>query len=89
MAKGQQQLQDEGDKARKNGVDAKNRADAKRAATIAAKLAKTPLTDAEQVFVGLIASKMNNGRHVDKPSAANILKYSKLVGRKDIKPEEE
>ncbi|MCK5609117.1 hypothetical protein KAR91_45000 [Candidatus Pacearchaeota archaeon] len=89
MAKGKAQLQKDADIARRKAVDAKNAADANREKKAAEKLAKTPLTEKEQAFVVKIAAKMNNGRAVDAPSSAEILKYSKLVGRKDIpRPEE-
>jgi len=88
MAKGVQQLQDEGDKARRKGVDALNVKNEKKQKSEAAKLAKTPLTDKEQAFIAMIEPKMNCGRAVDKPSAAQILRYSKLVKRKDLVAEE-
>ena len=88
MAKGRAQLQKDADAARKKNVDAKNKADAKQEKAAVDKLAKTPLTDKEQEFVTKIALRMNCGRATEMPRSAEILKYSKLKGRKDIpKPE--
>ena len=87
-AKGIQQLQDEGDKARRKAVDALNKKTEANQKKAAGELVGTPLTDEEQEFVAAIALKMNCGRNVDKPSDAQILRYSKLVGRKDVVAEE-
>ena len=87
-AKGVQQLQDEGDKARRAGVDALNKEIAANQKKAAGELADTPLNDEEQAFVARIALRMNCGRAIEAPSAAEILRYSKLVGRVDVVAEE-
>ena len=81
MAKGQQQLEAEADKARKKRVDAENRKAARKAEEQQAALADTPLTAAEKAFVVKIGAKMNNGRRTTMPSSAEILKYSQLKAR--------
>lgn len=88
-AKSKQEIMDNATNARKKGVDAANKkAFAKEQKEIEA-LANTPLTAEERAFCGRVASKMNNGRTVDKPQAAEILRYSKLRPRLDIKAEAE
>jgi len=84
MAKGVEQLQNEGDRARRKQVDAEYKKDAAKRKSDAAKLANTPLTDVERAFCEKIAAKMNCGRYVDMPCGADVLKYSKLKGRLDI-----
>ena len=84
MAKGVAQLQSEGDKARRKQVDIANQKQAVKDRAIADKLARTPLTAEERAFCEQTAAKMNCGRHVEKPSAAAILRYSKLRGRIDV-----
>ena len=85
QAKGQEQLQSEADVARRKVVDAKNRADAAELKAKEKKLAGTPLTAEEQGFIARIAPMMNKGRHVEKPSPADITRYAKLLKQKDSK----
>ena len=80
-AKGQEQLQSEADTARRKAVDAKNKKDAKEALAKAEAHAKTPLTNEETAFITRIAPMMNKGRHVEKPSPADITRYAQLVTR--------
>lgn len=85
--KGTQQKQAEAERARKKAVDAKNKkAEAENQADID-KLANTPLTDEERAFCLEIEPKMNKGRRDERPCSADILRYSKLIKRKDVKPE--
>ncbi len=79
QAKGQEQLQSEADVSRRKGVDAKNRKDAAELETAAEKLAGKPLTAEEEAFITRIAPMMNKGRHVEKPSPADITRYAKLL----------
>ena len=88
MAKGTAQLQEEGDKNRRKSVDAKNKQAAAKDKSKLDALADTPLTAAEIAFCVYIESRMNNGRRVEKPCPADILRYSKLRGRMDIKAED-
>ena len=88
-AKGVQQLQNEGDKTRRKGVDALNKKIAENQKKAAGDLVDTPLTAEEQAFVVAIAAKMNCGRPVNAPSAAEVLRYSRLVGRVDVVAKEE
>ena len=81
MAKGQAQIQSEADAARRKLVDAKNKKDAANALKEAEKHAKKPLTAEENRFVARIAPMMNRGRHVEKPSPADITRYAGLVTR--------
>ena len=87
--KGVEQLQNEGDKARRKQVDAKNKKDAAKGKADVDKLAKTPLTPSEISFCETVAAKMNCGRQVEAPSAADVLRYSKLRGRLGIEAPEE
>lgn len=84
-AKSKKQIEDEADKARRVGVDAENKKRIKDAAQEEEALANKPLTAEEKSFIAEIAPKMNEGRKVMRPSSAEILRYSKLIKRKDIK----
>lgn len=84
MAKSKQQKEEEAEKARKAKVDAANRKKIKDAAVEEAALADTPLSKEENKFIVNVAAKMNEGRAIMQPSSAEILKYSKLVKRKDV-----
>ena len=84
-AKSKEELEKIADKARKAKVDAENQEKIKKAAAEEAKLAKTPLTAEERAFITHIAPLMNEGRAIAQPSAAEILRYSKLLKRKDVK----
>jgi hypothetical protein len=88
-AKGMAQLQADGEKAHRAKVDKFNAEQATQDAIERAELAGTPLTEAEQAFVAKIALLMNKGRAQEAPSQAEVLRYSKLVGRKDIDSPEE
>lgn len=83
-AMGVAELQAKGDKARRKLVDLGNRQAAARLKEAGDKLANVPLTDEERAYCVETEAKMNSGRHVDTPSAAAILRYSKLRGRLDV-----
>ena len=85
MAKGQEQLEAEADKARKKRVDAENKKAAKKTEDEQAALADIPLTAKEKEFVAEIRAKMNNGRRIKMPSSAEILRYSQLKKREKVK----
>ncbi len=84
-AKGVTQLQAEAQVARKKAVDAKNTADAAQATSDFDELADTPLTEEESAFCLDILPRMNEGRKIDMPCSADILRFSKLRGRMGIK----
>jgi len=84
-AKSKVEIEAEADKARKAQVDATNKKKAKAAAEQEAKNANVPLNDEEKAFIARIAPKMNEGRMVMQPSPAEILRYSQLIKRKDVK----
>jgi hypothetical protein len=85
--KGIEQLQNEGDEARRGQVDKKNTDDAAREDAALKELEGKPLTGEERAFCEKIAAKMNCGRPVEAPSAADVLRYSKLKGRLEVKDE--
>jgi hypothetical protein len=82
---GKKDIEEKADKARKAKVDAKNKSDADKAKADEDKLANTPLTQEEKDFIAEIGPKMNEGRKIMQPSPAEILRYSKLIKRKDVK----
>lgn len=84
-AKGTAQRQSEAQIARKKEVDAKNTKDAAKAKADIDELADTPLTEEERAFCLDIEPRMNNGRKIEMPCSADILRYSKLRGRVGIK----
>ena len=81
---GKKEIEDKADKARKAKVDKANQAAATKAKADEDKLAKTPLNAEELAFIAEIAPKMNEGRKIAQPSSAEILRYSKLIKRKDV-----
>jgi hypothetical protein len=83
-AKGTAQLQEEGDKYRRNQVDAKNKNAAANLKAEKEALAKTPLNAEEMAFCRAIEPRMNNGRRADAPCQADVLRFSKLRGRMGI-----
>ena len=82
---GKKEIEDKAEKARKAKVDAQNKKAEAKAKAEEDKLAKTPLNAEELAFIARIAPKMNEGRKIAQPSSAEILRYSKLVKRKDVK----
>ena len=46
--------------------------------------ALVPLTAEELAFVNRIAPRMNKGRAIDQPPSADILRYSRLIKRKNV-----
>ena len=84
MAKSKVEIEAAADKARKANVDKENKRRAKLAEEENARLANTPLNKEEKAFIAEIAPKMNKGRSVDQPSAAQIGRYGRLLLRKDI-----
>lgn len=81
---GKKEAEDKADKARKAKVDKANTEAAAKAKSEQDKLASTPLTTEERAFITRIAPLMNEGRKIMQPSAADILRYSKLIKRKDV-----
>ena len=73
------------DDLRKNKVDDKNEEHQVEAEAEEDALADVPLNEAEISFCTSIAARMNNGRRSDQPAAADILRYSKLKKRLDVK----
>ncbi|MEE9354788.1 MAG: hypothetical protein V3U75_04285 [Methylococcaceae bacterium] len=84
-AKGKEQIEKEADGARKKKVDADNKKTAEKAKAEEDALAETPLTGEERAFIAEIDPKMNEGRKIAQPSPAEILRYSRLIKRKDVK----
>ena len=82
---GKKEIEEKADKARKAKVDKANKEAATKAKADEEKLDKTPLTEEERAFIARIAPKMNEGRKNAQPSSAEILRYSKLIKRKDVK----
>ena len=82
---GKKEIEEKADKARKAKVDADNKKAADKAKTDEEKSAKTPLNAEELAFIARIAPKMNEGRKIAQPSAAQILRYAKLIKRKGVK----
>lgn len=85
MAKSKQQIAEAADKARRAKVDEKNKQAAEDVRADMDKLANTPLNPEQLAFCQDVASKMNKGRRDEGPCPADILRYSKLKGRMDIK----
>ncbi len=85
MAKSQMEIETVADKARKAKVDKENIRRAKLAEEEKARLADTPLSPEEKAFIAEMAPKMNKGRSVDQPTAAQIGRYARLLLRKDVK----
>lgn len=83
--KSKKELENIADKARKAGVDADNKKRAAAAAKKEAEDAGVPLNAEEKAFIARIAPKMNEGRMVMQPSPAEILRYSQLIKRRDVK----
>lgn len=83
--KSKEQLEHEADVARRVAVDAKNNKDATEKALEEDRLANIPLNDEEKAFIAEIEPKMNEGRKIMRPSPADILRYSQLIKRKDVK----
>ncbi len=89
MAKNAIERESAADIARRKSVDAKHIKDAAKEKLGVDKLADTPLTNAELAFCVSIEAKMNKGRRAEAPCAADILRYSRLKGRMEIKAEVE
>ncbi len=83
--KSQTEIEAAADKARKAKVDRENIRRAKLAEEEKERLADTPLSPEEKAFIAEIAPKMNKGRSVDQPTAAQIGRYARLLLRKDVK----
>lgn len=79
-----EELEKKADIARRARVDADNKKRASDAAKAEEKLAKTPLSSEEKAFIARIRPKMNMGRPIDQPDAADITRYSKLIKREKI-----
>ena len=88
MAKSKKDIEEAADKARRKEVDAANTKKAKGIADNTARLAQTPLNEEEMAFIDRIAPKMKEGRAIMQPLPAEILRYSQLIKRKDVKQEE-
>ncbi len=82
-AKSKKEIEEEADKARRAKVDATNKKKAEEAENKEAELAKTPLNKEEKDFIARIGPQMNDGRN--PPPPADILRYSKLIKRKNVK----
>ena len=89
MAKGNAQLHAEGDKHRRNTVDAKNKNAAANVKAEIDALSGTPLNAEEMAFCVETEAQMNKGRRADAPMQADVLRYSKLRGRMDIQQTDE
>ena len=89
MAKGNAQLHAEGNKNRKAAVDTKNKNAAAKDKEKLDALANVPLNAEEMAFCVATAAQMNKGRRADAPMQADVLRYSKLRGRMDVKAETE
>ncbi len=85
MAKSKQEIEEAADKARKAKVDAANKKKIVDAAKKEAQLADTPLNKEEKDFLARIEPKMNEGRAIMQPSSAEVLRYSQLIKRIDVK----
>ena len=84
-AKSKKEIEEAADKARRAEVDAANKKKASVEAAKEAALAQTPLTDEEKAFITKVEPRMTEGRKVMQPSPAEILRYAKLLKRKDVK----
>ncbi len=92
-----QKLEQMADKNRKGQVDAINKAKAVADSNDEKKMATVPLTQEEKDFMAEVEPKMNGGsrqengqrvvtaRMTSMPASADILRYSKLLKRKDVK----
>lgn len=85
VAKSQEQLEQEAEEARKKAVHARNVKKAAEEATKQEALAKTPLNAEEKAFVTRIGAQMNIGRRIMMPASADILRYSQLKARENVK----
>ena len=85
--RGGKAIEEAAEKARKAHVDAENRKKALREKAAEEVLANTPLTDEEKAFIAKTTPKLKEGRAIMQPSPAEILRYSKLVKRKNVKGE--
>ncbi len=85
MAKSRAQLEQEGDDARKRKVDTDNKKAVRKSDDEQTVLAETPLNPEEKAFMAEVGPKMNKGRRVDMPSSADILRFSQLKARADVK----
>ena len=84
MAKSKKQVEEEAEKSRKAAVDKVNRDKAEEAKKKEEAEALVPLTAEELAFVNRIAPRMNKGRAIDQPPSADILRYSRLIKRKNV-----
>ena len=73
------------DAARRNRVDDQNTDKAIETEAEEDALADVALTAEERAFCTTIAARMNAGRRQNTPAAADILRYSKLKKRYDVK----
>jgi len=85
MAKSQVEKEAAADNTRKAKVDKENIRREKLAEEEKARLANTPLNSEEKKFIAEMAPRMNKGRAVDQPTAAQIGRYARLLLRKDVK----
>ncbi len=85
MAKGLKQIEEDAERKRKAGVNAVNKKKAQTEAAKESELANTPLTKLEREYIARIAPRLKEGRNSAQPSPAEILRYSKLIKRKDVK----
>lgn len=83
--KSKKEIEEAADRARRAGVDEQNRKMAAQAKAKEAKLVNVPLTEEERAFIAEIAPRMNEGRQIMQPSSADILRYSRLKKREDVK----
>lgn len=84
-AKSQEQLEQEADERRKKAVHATTVAKAEEEKAKQEALANKPLTAEEKEFVARIGARMNDGRRVSMPASADILRYSQLKARENVK----
>lgn len=85
MAKSKVEIEATADKARRAKVDRANKKKPRELADEAAALANKPLNGEEKAFIARIGPKMSEGRAIMQPSSAEILRYSQLILRKDVK----
>jgi len=83
--KSKEQREKEADIARRAAVDAANKKTAKALSDKEAAEANIALNNEEKAFIARVASKMNEGRAIARPSAADITRYARLIKRKGVK----
>ena len=85
---GQKENDEKAEKAQKEKVDRMNKKKADDIAKAEAMLAKTPLNDEEKAFVAKMKPKLSEGRAIMQPTQAEMLRYSQLIKRIDVKAKE-